>query len=189
QRSQPEHIAVVRLYGMVRDLHTRRQALRVADERERLIFERKYILRRLAADALEVDAEVGSLLWVTFQIIAREQPVGQFLYVQQIVSRALTAMNNVVTELSALDEQLANLFDYQTFMELDVRQGGDLELAGPPKKIRLDKVSLRYPSSDHDVLKNISFTITRGQRVAIVGENGEGKATLIKILSGLYAPT
>jgi ATP-binding cassette, subfamily B, bacterial len=189
QLFQPEHIAELRLYGVVRHLLNLRQELRDADEKQRIIFERQFILKRLGADAIELAAEVGSLLWITFQIIAREQPIGQFLYVQQIVSRALTAMNSFVTEISTLDEQLANLFDYQTFMELDVRQGGDRELGGPPERIRVDRVSFRYPSSEHDVLKNVSFTIKRGQRIAIVGENGAGKSTLIKIMSGLYAPS
>jgi ATP-binding cassette subfamily B protein/ATP-binding cassette subfamily C protein len=98
-------------------------------------------------------------------------------------------MNSFVTEVSSLDEQLANLFDYQQFMGLDVRQGGDRDLIGPPRQIRIDHVSFRYPSSDVDVLKDISLTIERGQRVAIVGENGAGKSTLIKLISGLYAPT
>ncbi len=131
---QPEHIAELRLYGMVRHLLNLRQELRDADEKQRITFERQFILKRLGADAIELAAEVGSLLWITFQIIDRAQPVGQFLYVQQIVSRALTAMNSFVSELSTLDEQLANLFDYQTFMELSVRQGGDRELAGPPEQ-------------------------------------------------------
>ena len=189
QLFQPEHIAELRLYGMVRYLLNLRQELRDADERERIVFERKFILKRLAADALELAAQVGSLLWVTFQIIAHLQPIGQFLYVQQIVQRALTAMNSFVTEVSSLDEQLANLFDYQEFMTLDVRQGGDLELDGPPEQIRVEHVSFRYPSSEQDVLKDVSLSIDRGQRVAIVGENGAGKSTLIKLLSGLYAPT
>ena len=189
QLFQPEHIAELRLYGMVRYLLNLRQDLRDADERERIVFERRFILKRLAADALELAAQIGSLLWVTFQIIAHLQPIGQFLYVQQIVQRALTAMNSFVTEVSSLDEQLANLFDYQEFMALDVRQGGDVELEGPPKRISVDHVSFRYPSSEQDVLKDVSLTIDRGQRVAIVGENGAGKSTLIKLLSGLYAPT
>jgi ATP-binding cassette subfamily B protein len=189
QLFQPEHIAELRLYGMVRYLLNLRQSLRDADERERIIFERKFILKRLAADALELVAQVGSLLWVTFQIIEHLQPIGQFLYVQQIVARALSAMNSFVTEVSSLDEQLANLFDYQEFMGLDVRQGGDRVLTGPPEQIRVDDVSFRYPSSDVDVLTHVSLTIDRGQRVAIVGENGAGKSTLIKLISGLYAPT
>jgi formamidopyrimidine-DNA glycosylase len=47
----------------------------------------EFILKRLAADALELVAQVGSLLWVTVQIINHAQPIGQFLYVQQIVQR------------------------------------------------------------------------------------------------------
>jgi len=189
QLFQPEHIAELRLYGMVRYLLNLRQELRDADEKERIVFERKFILKRLAADALELVAQVASLLWVTFQIIQHLQPVGQFLYVQQIVTRALSAMNSFVTELSSLDEQLANLFDYQEFMSLDVRQGGEKVLAGPPEHIRVDNVSFSYPSSEHLVLKDVSLSIERGQRVAIVGENGAGKSTLIKLLSGLYAPS
>ena len=186
---QPEHIAELRLYGMVRYLLNLRQSLRDADEKERIIFERKFILKRLAADAIELAAEVGSLLWVTFQIIAHLQPIGQFLYVQQIVSRALTAMNSFVTEISSLDEQLANLFDYQEFMALDIRQGGDEVLEGPPAEIRVNHVSFKYPSSEQEVLTDVSLEISRGQRVAIVGENGAGKSTLIKLISGLYQPS
>lgn len=189
QLFQPEHIAELRLYGMVRHLLNLRQSLRDADEKERIVFERKFILKRLAADALELVAQVVSLIWVTIQIIAREQPIGQFLYVQQIVQRALSAMNSFVTEVSSLDEQLANLFDYQSFMALDVRQGGERPLDGPPERITVDKLSFRYPGSKIDVLKDVSLTIDRGARIAIVGENGAGKSTLIKLISGLYAPS
>ena len=51
QLFQPEHIAELRLYGMVRYLLNLRQNLRDEDEKTRIIFERKFILRRLAADA------------------------------------------------------------------------------------------------------------------------------------------
>ena len=54
------------------------------------------------------------------QIIARAQPVGQFLYVQQIVSRALSTANNLVSSLSSIDEDLANLKDYELFMAMPV---------------------------------------------------------------------
>ena len=189
QLFQPEHIAELRLYGMVRHLLNLRQSLRDQDERQRIVFERDYILKRLGADAIELAAQVGSLLWVTLQIIAREQPIGQFLYVQQIVSRALSSMNSFVTELSSMDQQLANLSDYQEFMQLDVRQGGDKVLAGPPEHIVVKDVRFQYPNGDRDVLHGISLTIDRGQRVAIVGANGAGKSTLIKLISGLYQPS
>ena len=186
---QPEHIAELRLYGIVRHLLDLRQQLRDLDERQRIEFERRYIPLRLLADFIELIAEVGSLIWVVLQIIARQQPVGQFLYVQQIVSRALTAMNSFVTEISALDEQLANVGDYQAFMGLPTRQGGTRVLSGPPSVIEFEDVSFHYPNNEREVLSRVSLRIERGQRVAVAGENGAGKSTLIKLMSGLYQPT
>ena len=186
---QPEHIAELRLYGVVRHLLDLRQELRDLDERVRIEFERKYIPLRLLSDFIELVAEVGSLIWMVFQIIARTQPVGQFLYVQQIVSRALTAMNGFVSQLSTLDEQLANLGDYQAFMDYPIRQGQGRELSGPPERVELRGVSFHYPSTETMVLHDISMTIERGERVAVVGENGAGKSTLIKLVSGLYQPS
>ncbi|MEP6479666.1 MAG: ABC transporter ATP-binding protein [Rhodoglobus sp.] len=189
QLFQPEHIAELRLYGMVRHLLDLRQRLRDKDEKQRILFERKYILWRLGADVIELAAQVGTLIWITLQIIAQQQPIGQFLYVQQIVSRALSAMDSFVTGLSSMDQNLANLFDYQEFMGLDTRRGGDLELDAPPAVLRVEHVSFHYPNSERLVLQDISLAIEKGKRVAIVGENGAGKSTLIKLISGLYAPT
>ena len=189
QLFQPEHIAELRLYGVVRHLLDLRQSLRDADERERLVYERRALGWRLLADAVEVVAEVVALVWITLQIIAGAQPLGQFLYVQQIVSRALSAMNSFVGEIASLDEQLANLADYQVFMDLPTRQGGDLEIVGPPQRIRVADVSFRYPAAEAEVLHGVDLVIERGRRIAIVGENGAGKSTLVKLLSGLYAPT
>lgn len=186
---QPEHIAELRLYGIVRHLLDLRQHLRDLDEKQRILFERRYLPWRLLADAIELIAEVGSLVWVTLQIIARELPVGQFLYVQQIVSRALTAMNSFVVEVAALDEQLGNLGDYQRFMDYPVWRGEGRTLDGPPEVIELEDVRFQYPNSDREVLQDISLRIPRGARIAIVGENGAGKSTLIKLISGLYPPT
>ena len=50
-------------------------------------------------------------------------------------------------------------------------------------------VSFRYPGSEKDAVRNVSFTIYPGEKTAIVGKNGAGKTTLIKLLTGLYEPT
>jgi ATP-binding cassette subfamily B protein/ATP-binding cassette subfamily C protein len=187
---QPKMLVELRLYGMVNHLLQLRSKLRDADEKTRIDFERKFMAKRLLADGLEAVAEVSSLIWITTQVIARAQPVGQFLYVQQVVSRAIGGSNSFVSQLSGIDEDIANLFDYEQFMELPERKGGDVDIAEVPEKIEFKNVSFHYPSdTPQNVLQDISLTINRNQHVAIVGENGAGKSTLIKILTGVYAPT
>jgi ATP-binding cassette subfamily B protein/ATP-binding cassette subfamily C protein len=186
---QPRYIAELRLYGVVRYLLNLRMRLRDEDEKKRIEFERKFIWARLSADALEAGAEVISLLWVVLQIISRAQPIGQFLYVQQVVSRSLSGAGSFVSQLSTIDEDLANLFDYQRFMAFPVRRGGSESLKELPERVEINDVSFRYANAEKDVLKHVSLTIKRGQHVAIVGENGAGKSTFIKLLTGLYKPT
>lgn len=181
--------AELRLYGVVKHLLSLRMQLRDKDEKARIDFERQYITKQLGADVLQAAAEVIALVFTVFQIINRQQPIGQFIYVQQVVSRALSSTNQFVSQLSTLDEDLANLFDYQEFMRLPEREGGSKKLHDVPETIELRDVSFHYPHSKASVLNNISMTIRRSQHIAIVGENGAGKTTLIKILTGLYDPT
>lgn len=186
---QVSAIAELRLYGMVRHLLDLRMKLRDKDEKQRIEFERKYIGKQLSADVLEAGAEVIALVYITLQIIAHVQPVGQLLYVQQIVSRALGGSRNFVSQLSSIDEDIANLFDYNEFMQLPTAKKATKKLIKQPQKIAFNDVSFHYPSSDQAVLKNISLTIAKGQHIAIVGENGAGKSTFVKLLLGLYKPT
>jgi ATP-binding cassette subfamily B protein len=186
---QVSAIAELRLYGMVRHLLNLRMTMRDKDEKVRIQFERKYIGKQLAADVLEAAAEVIALIYITLQIIAHVQPVGQLVYVQQIVSRALTGSRSFITQLSGIDEDIANLFDYNEFMQLPTAKEVSKELTKLPKSIRFDDVSFHYPGNEQTVLENVSLSIKQGQHIAIVGENGAGKSTFVKLLLGLYKPT
>jgi len=186
---QVSAIAELRLYGMVRHLLDLRMKLRDKDEKVRIEFERKYIGQQLGADVLEAAAEVIALIYITLQIIAHTQPVGQFIYVQQIVSRALGGARSFVSQLSSIDEDIANLFDYNEFMKLPTTKVGTTRLKKLPQSIRFENVSFHYPNNEQTVLDDVSLTITQGQHVAIVGENGAGKSTFVKLLLGLYKPT
>ncbi len=50
-------------------------------------------------------------------------------------------------------------------------------------------VSFAYPGTERRVLKNFNFTIEPGQRIALIGENGQGKTTVVKLITRLYDPT
>jgi ATP-binding cassette subfamily B protein len=67
---------------------------------------------------------------------------------------------------------------------------GTASAAGMPRShIQFSDVSFRYPGHDRPVLDRLSLEIRAGESLAIVGENGEGKTTLLKLLTRLYDPT
>ena len=55
--------------------------------------------------------------------------------------------------------------------------------------VTVEKLSFRYPGTDRDIFKDLSFTIEAEQRVAIIGPNGIGKTTLMRCLAGELTPT
>ncbi len=59
---------------------------------------------------------------------------------------------------------------------------GQKSIVQSPAEITFENVSFRYPNSDRWTLKNINFTIRKGDRISIVGRNGAGKSTVVKLL-------
>lgn len=186
---ESRYIAEMRIYGVAKHLIQTYGKLRDLDEKERLQFELRTIWKQLAADIGESLVQLGALVWIVFEIINRNQPVGQFVYVQQMVGKAIAEVGSLASQLGRVDEDLANIVDYHKFMELSSQDTPSLQLAQQPTSIRFENVSFRYPKTDATVLDDISLTIKSGQHIAIVGENGAGKSTFIKLLLGLYAPT
>lgn len=185
---KPQKMIDLRLYGLVRHLLDMRMALLEKDQKTRIDFERKFLAKRLGAELFQAAVEVGALVWIVYEIVAHRQPIGQFLFVQQTAGRALGSVSSLVSTVNSMDEDLANLFDYQRFMELPLAKQGGKTVPALRRDILFKDVSFRYPGSDTLVLDHINLTIKRGQHVALVGENGAGKTTLLKLLAGLYQP-
>lgn len=185
---KPQKMIDLRLYGLVRHLLDMRMALLEKDQKTRIDFEWNFLAKRLGAELFQAVVEVGALVWVVYEIVAHRQPIGQFLFVQQTAGRALGSVSSLVSTVNSMDEDLANLFDYQRFMELPIAKQGGKTVPALHRDIRFKDVSFRYPGSDTLVLDHINLTIKRGQHVALVGENGAGKTTLLKLLAGLYKP-
>jgi ATP-binding cassette, subfamily B, bacterial len=81
--------------------------------------------------------------------------------------------------------ELGNLADRSA------RHGGRRTPSGaiPQREVNFDGVAFRYPGRDHDVVHRLDLSIPAGQSLAIVGPNGVGKTTIVKLLAGLYEPT
>lgn len=186
---RPDIMAELRIYGVVQTLIDLFLKYREGDEKKRMDMELKAGWQKLGANTIESIVELGASIWVVLQIIDRVQPVGQFVFVQQMVSRTMSSVRSLAMQLSTMDDEFAHMIDYQKFMEMDKIEDSGEEMKDVPKTISFNSVSFHYPHSKQFVLEDISFNIERGSKVAFVGENGAGKSTLIKLLLGLYSPT
>lgn len=186
---QPKIIAELRLYGLVSTFLKMRIKFRNIDQGGRLESERNFIKWRILSDALETVVQLGSLVWAVVQIAAKRFPIGQFIYIQQLVSRALGSAGQFISEFGATDEDLAKLKDYSDFMKLPITQVSGKKIQKPIQTIEFRNVSFKYPNTTKYSIKDVSLTIHRGSHIAIVGENGAGKSTLIKLILGFYKVT
>ena len=114
-------------------------------------------------------------------------------YITQYISAITRLSTNIGTFLSTLGELRTNaVFLERTFTLLEmpsVMQKGDVHISGEKYEIEFRNVSFKYPGADIYALKNINLKFKVGEKMAVVGENGSGKTTFIKLLCRLYDPT
>lgn len=169
-----------------------------ADLRETIRHERLAITKRrthvemfvAAVATLAFFSALGFLAWETSE---GRNSVGDLVLFLLVFQRAQSMGQELVGQLSKLYED--HLYIGLLFEFLDVRP----VIAEPesprqlPERmregVRFENVSFRYPGTETDVLQNINLTIRPGQIVALVGANGSGKTSLIKLLCRLYDPT
>lgn len=117
--------------------------------------------------------------------------IGSFtMYVAAAINFTSTTMD-LGKNLIGLFQMLGYLDPFMEFMTLpdEVDFEGKIKFTGDVETIEFRDVSFKYPASEKLVLENISFKINKGEKVSIVGLNGAGKTTMIKLICRLYRPT
>ena len=128
---------------------------------------------------------------LAYSALKRLIGVGDITYYVSILSSFTTASIDIVDSVITLNDISENLDYIRDVLTLDStnESGGKERVGGDETCIEFEDVSFRYRCSERDVLKHCSFKITGREKIGIVGENGTGKSTILKLLLRLYEPT
>lgn len=119
--------------------------------------------------------------------------IGDFTFFLNALFTFSGQISSLLVNVGSLTENTLYLNDFFRLMNIENKittssnSHNFAEVA--PREIVFENVGFTYPGADKPSLKNVSFTIKKGEDVAIVGHNGAGKSTLIKLLFRFYDPT
>ena len=128
------------------------------------------------------------LIFVAIQIVLGRFAIGDFLSVRTLLQQLSGNISSLFNSIAGASEGLVNATDFMEFMETPAKPNGHVKVVGIPK-IEFKNVSFIYPRTEKKAVDNVSFVLNPGDSLAIVGENGAGKTTIIKLLIGAYEAT
>lgn len=133
--------------------------------------------------------------WVIKGALRGQFSAGDILLFSQSILLAQQSVTAVIEEASLLYDTLLYMKKFFRFLSIKtqfkiVPEHQALTIPNSYQSgIEFRNVSFSYPLSEKPVLKNMNLKINPGETVALVGENGAGKTTIVKLLSRLYEPT
>ncbi|HEX8393193.1 MAG TPA: ABC transporter ATP-binding protein [Longimicrobium sp.] len=132
---------------------------------------------------------VGLMLWRAAHGRATAGDVVMVVYLAQQVQGAVINPVSRVVRLGESFRTAGRLLWLQDYARGARRGPGGPAPSRLTTEIVFDHVWFRYPGTEHWALRDVSFRIPAGAVVALVGENGAGKTTVVKLLSRMYEPT
>lgn len=153
------------------------------------------IIRRRSAWGFAASLASALLIGLASALILRraaagEITVGDFSIFVLGIAQVQGTVAGLLNGVSGIYQNLLymrNLFDFLELPDRDLDAGE--EWRGNIDSIEFQEVGFRYPLTERDVLRGVNFTVRRGEALALVGENGAGKTTVVKLLTRLFEPT
>lgn len=149
----------------------------------------RHNLRSLLIMILCVSAEAIVFALSVADVIAKKIGIGDLQYNLSMVSRLRSEAQLLMSNVTKFLTNNTRLIELQEFMAIKPqteKSGTKLPSANP--KIEFCHVSFRYPNCEPYVLKDCSFTIESHEKVGLIGLNGAGKSTIIKLMFRFYDP-
>lgn len=138
---------------------------------------------------VNVSCEVSVLMVSVFDVINKRIGIGELQYNISMVLRLRSQAQALIEKVNVFLNNNSRLIELQEFMDIkpEVEKSGTRKPSSNPK-IEFCNVSFRYPNADQYVLKDCSFTIDPHEKVGLIGLNGAGKSTIIKLMFRFYDP-
>lgn len=181
----------IRLFGLGEYFRSlfRKSFLQTKNEEIRIVRKRTRI--ELASDLVKAMAVLITLIYIARETIEGNITLGMMAMFLLAFRQGMSAMKDFLASVAGLYED--SLFIADTFGFLDLKE--NIRAVEPVSAIKdlensisAENVSFTYPGNEKKTIDDISFTIRKGEIVALVGPNGAGKSTLARLLTRLYDP-
>ncbi len=151
--------------------------------------------RLIAGSFLSMVGTAGyysAYVYVIWRTVTGALTIGMLTFLTGAIVQASSNIQQVFSTLSSIADQALFLTDLLAFFEMQPTIRSKTNALPAPRPIlqgfEFRNVSFRYPGTSRMVLNGLNVTLRVGERVALVGENGEGKTTLVKLMTRLYDP-
>lgn len=134
--------------------------------------------------------ELVAYVYLTYLVCSSRLSVSDFIFYFGIITGFSNWIMNAVYQYSNLERCCNDCAAFREFVESkdESENKPDVDFNGI-ESIEFKNVSFTYPSAEKSTINNMTFKVNKGENIAIVGENGAGKTTAVKLLCGLYYPT
>lgn len=138
---------------------------------------------------LSVSSELLVLIVSVFDVVAKKIGIGDLQYNLNMVTRLREQASGLMNDVNRFLVNNTQLNELQEFVAIkpEIEKSGTI-LPSQNPKIEFCNVSFRYPSCEQFVLKECSFVIEPHEKVGLIGLNGAGKSTIIKLMFRFYDP-
>ncbi len=182
----------VKLFGLGEFLATRFKTLsrQILEENTALSIKRAWQTGALAAlSTLTYYAAYAYIVWRTLH---GEFSIGELVFLASSFNQLNGYLQQILIGFTQIAGQSLYLDDLFSFFEIEptiLEPADPAPFPAPLKQgIVFENVGFKYPGSERWAVRNLSFTVPAGETLALVGENGAGKTTIVKLMTRLYDP-
>ncbi|WP_338410275.1 ABC transporter ATP-binding protein [uncultured Flavobacterium sp.] len=134
----------------------------------------------------------AAYVFIIYRVLSGAITLGELTFLSGSFNRLMKSLQDFFSKFTRISESSLYLKDYFDFIDISVQPKTKEDIALPKeilKGFEFINVYFSYPESENQILKNVSFSINAGEKIAFVGQNGAGKTTLTKLLLRFYEPT